>query len=99
MEGLDKADHDSQLNAALQKTIAEFAWARIQQGYSLEAMLEEIRLLRTVLLEEMQSNLLGLNISFMIPDIIRLQDRISQAEILAVRNFHKARQKPRSPKL
>ena len=91
-------DHDelgSPPSPALQRAIEEFSSARGQQGYSLELMLQEIRILRIALLEEVQGNLLGINISFMVQDIVRLQDRLSQAGIVAVRNFQNAR----SPRL
>jgi YesN/AraC family two-component response regulator len=72
------------------KAAEQHGWTRSRQGYPIELLLEEIRILRRVLLQHVQANLLGMNISYMIPDIIRLEDRISEKTVMAVNAYLKA---------
>lgn len=90
-EVLRNLEDDDPLTEKARKAAEEHGWARARQGYSIELLLEEIRILRRVLLQHVQANLLGLNISFMIPDVIRMDDRISQKAVIAVNAYLKAR--------
>ena len=90
-EVLRNLEDDDPVTEMARKAAEEHGWTRAQQGYSVELLLEEIRILRRVLLQHVQANLLGVNISFMIPDIIRMEDRISQKAVIAVNAHLKAR--------
>ena len=58
------AEHDDDPVARPQvhKAAEEHGWMRAQQGYSVELLLEEIRILRRVLLQHVQANLLGVSV-------------------------------------
>jgi YesN/AraC family two-component response regulator len=86
-EVLRNLENDDPVTEVARKAAEEHGWTRAKQGYSIELLLEEIRILRKVMLQHIQANLLGVNISFMVPDIIRLEDRISQKGIIAVRAY------------
>jgi YesN/AraC family two-component response regulator len=86
-EVLGNLENDDPVTEVARKAAEEHGWTRAKQGYSIELLLEEIRILRGVMLQHIQANLLGVNISFMVPDIIRLEDRISQKGIIAVRAY------------
>lgn len=90
-EVLRNLEDDDPVTETARRAAEEHGWTRARQGYSIELLLEEIRILRRVLLQHVQANLLGLNISFMIPDIIRMDDRISQKAVIAVNAFLKER--------
>jgi YesN/AraC family two-component response regulator len=90
-EVLRNLDDEDPVREMAHQAAEEHGWARAKQGYSIELLLEEIRILRRVLLQQVQGNLLGVNISFMIPDIIRLEDRISQQSVIAVKALLEAR--------
>jgi YesN/AraC family two-component response regulator len=83
-------EDDDAVTEKARQAAEEHGWTRARQGYSVEFLLEEIRILRRVLLQHVQANLLGVNISYMIPDIIRLEDRISQKAVIAVNAYLKA---------
>ena len=89
-EVLRDLDKDEEVSEMARKAAEEHGWLRAQQGYTMELLLEEVRILRTVLLREIQAHLLGVNISYMIPDIMRLEDRLSQKSILSASSFLKA---------
>jgi YesN/AraC family two-component response regulator len=90
-EVLRNLEDDDPVTETARRAAEEHGCTRARQGYSIELLLEEIRILRRVLLQHVQANLLGLNISFMIPDIIRMDDRISQKAVIAVNAFLKER--------
>ena len=90
-EVLRNLEDDDPLTEKARRAAEEHGWTRARQGYSIELLLEEIRILQRVLLQHVQANLLGMNISFMIPDIIRLEDRISQKAVIAVNAYLRAR--------
>lgn len=83
-------EDDDPVTEEARNAAEEHGWTRARQGYSVELLLEEIRILRRVLLQHVQANLLGVNISYMIPDIIRLNDRISQKAVIAVNAYLQA---------
>lgn len=89
-EILRNLEDDDPLTEKARQAAEEHGWARARQGYSVEFLLEEIRILRRVLLQHVQANLLGMNISYMIPDIIRLNDRISEKAVIVVNAYLKA---------
>ena len=89
-EVLRNLEMEEPVTELARKAAEEHGWRRAKQGYSIEVLLEEIRILHIVLLQELQSNLLGVNISYMIPDVIRLQDRIFQKTSIAVKAYLKA---------
>jgi YesN/AraC family two-component response regulator len=86
-EVLRNLENDDPVTELARKAAEEHGWIRAKQGYSIELLLEEVRILQRVLLQHVQANLLGVNISFTIPDIIRLEDRISQKAVIAVKAF------------
>jgi len=86
-EVLRNLENDDPVTKVARSAAEEHGRIRAKQGYSIELLLEEVRILQRVLLQDVQANLLGLNISFMIPDIIRLEDRISQKAVIAVKAF------------
>ena len=86
-EVLRNLENDDPVTELARNAAEEHGRIRAKQGYSIELLLEEVRILQRVLLQDVQANLLGLNISFMIPDIIRLEDRISQKAVIAVKAF------------
>jgi len=89
-ELLRNVENDDTVTELARKSAEEHGWARARQGYSIELLLEELRILQRVLLQHIQANLLGVNISFMVPDIIRLEDRVSQKGVIAVKAFLEA---------
>ena len=86
-EVLRNLENDDPVTELARKAAEEHGWIRAKQGYSIELLLEEVRILQRVLLQHIQANLLGVNISFMIPDVIRLEDRLSQKVVIAVNAF------------
>jgi YesN/AraC family two-component response regulator len=86
-EVLHNLENDDPMTELARKAAEEHGWIRAKQGYSIELLLEDVRILRRILLQHIQANLLGVNISFMIPDIIRLEDRISQKAVISVQAF------------
>ena len=90
-EVLRNLENDGSVTELARKAAEEHGWIRAKQGYSIELLLEEVRILQRVLLQHIQANLLGVNISFMVPDIIYLEDRISQKTVIAVNAYFEAR--------
>ena len=54
----------------------EHGLGRKQQGYTIPLLYEEGRILRRTIYETVQNNLLGVNLSFLVPDLIEVSDSL-----------------------
>jgi hypothetical protein len=60
---------------------------RRKQGYSVPLMLEEARILNAVVSDHARRNLLTVEISFLIPDLVEVADRTHYSAQQAVRGY------------
>ena len=60
---------------------------RRDQGYSVSMVVEETRLLFKVISQVLQENLLSIDISSVIPDLVRLSDTLSELLVQSLNSF------------
>ena len=68
--------HPEKTSKAQMRAAARHGRTRRQQGYSIPLIVEETRLLERSIFAMLQGNLLSLDMSYLIPDLIRISDSV-----------------------
>jgi DNA-binding response OmpR family regulator len=88
MEGLVRPmGAGGEVDPRLQSGAYKHGDKRKQQGYTTEMLLEETRILHRVIADCMQQNLLQIDISNLIPDLVEVHDRIQKSLQLSLEAF------------
>jgi ActR/RegA family two-component response regulator len=83
---LEKADTGADPESA--RSAAEHGRRRREQGYSAMQIVQENRLFYRVIANRLQQNLLDLDISTVIPDLIRISEVLNEMLQESIREFH-----------
>lgn len=78
------------------KAAREHGRARKQQGYTVPLLYDEGCLLRRVIYETVQENLLGLNLSFLVSDLIEVSDALDVQLAESIRAFLTSGDRPKA---
>ncbi len=68
--------HRTGASARAAKAAREHGHSRREQGYTVPLLYEEGRILRRAIYEAVQNNLLAVNLSFLVPDLIEVSDSL-----------------------
>ena len=88
--------HRSEGSARAAKAAREHGRSRKQQGYTVPLLYEEGRILRRAIYEAVQNNLLGVNLSFLVPDLIEVGDSLDIQLTESLKAFLTFGDKPRA---
>jgi len=80
--------HDSTANDESSRDASEHGRKRREQGYSATLLVRECRIFYRVVANRLQQNLLDLDISTVIPDLIRISDVLNELLQESIREFH-----------
>ena len=88
LDGLVRPINDREKVEAKQRSAAyKHGDKRRQQGYTTEMLLEETRILHRVIADCMQQHLLQIDISYVIPDLVEVHDRMQRTLQLSLKAF------------
>jgi ActR/RegA family two-component response regulator len=88
--------HRTEGSAQAAKAAREHGRSRKEQGYSVPLLYEEGRILRRAIYEAVQNNLLGVNLSFLVPDLIEVSDSLDIQLAESLKAFLTSGERPKA---